>query len=170
VERLTSQILAQLPSGIQRPAYDRSRLATGIVHLGLGAFHRAHQAVMTEAAVAAGDLRWGIAGVHLRGRRVADVLTKQNGLYSVTERHGETAATRVVGVLRGALYACNALEHVLGTIANPRVAIVTTTVTEKGYSRHPATSDLDVDDPEIRHDFAHPQTPRTTLGVLAPVA
>jgi fructuronate reductase len=167
VQPLTSQALARLPTGIQRPAYDRSRLATGIVHLGLGAFHRAHQAVMTEAAVAGGDLRWGIAGVHLRGRRTADVLTKQDGLYSVTERYGEAAATRVVGVLRAALYARDALKDVLGAIAKPRVAIVTTTVTEKGYSRHPATSDLDLDDPDIRHDFAHPQTPRTTLGVLA---
>jgi fructuronate reductase len=167
VERLNSQSLARLPSAVQRPAYDRSRLATGIVHLGLGAFHRAHQAVMTEAAVSAGDLRWGIAGVHLRGRRRDDLLTQQDGLYSVTERHGELAVTRVVGVLRTAMYSCDALADVLGAIAEPQVAIVTCTVTEKGYSRHPATSDLDVDDPDIRHDFAHPRTPRSTLGVLA---
>jgi fructuronate reductase len=167
VEPLNSQTLARLPAAIQRPAYDRSRLATGIVHLGLGAFHRAHQALMTEAAVAAGDLRWGIAGVHLRGRRQADLVTQQDGLYSVTERHGELAATRVVGVLRLVLYSSDALEDVLGAIADPQVAIVTSTVTEKGYSQHPGTRDLDVDGPDIRHDFAHPRRPRSTLGVLA---
>ncbi len=167
MEPLNSQTLGRLPSVIQRPAYDRSRLATGIGHLGLGAFHRAHLAVMTEAAVHAGDLRWGIAGVHLRGRRGPDVVTKQDGLYSVIESHGGFAATRVVGVLRVALYVCDELEDVLGATANPQVAIVTSTVTEKGYSRNPATADLSMDDAEIQHEFAHPQTLRTTLGVLA---
>jgi fructuronate reductase len=167
VQQLTPDFLARLAPAVARPGYDRSRLRTGIVHLGLGAFHRAHQALFTEAAVMAGDLRWGIVGVHLRGRRMADVMAAQGGLYSVTERHGDRGATRVVGILRAALYAPETMSDVLGTIADPQVAIVTTTVTEKGYSQHPATSDLDLDDTDIRHDFAHPEAPRSTLGVLA---
>lgn len=154
------------PAVAQPPAAPAD-LRVGIVHLGLGAFHRAHQALYTEAAIAAGDRRWGIAGVHLRGQRMADVLQRQGGFYSVTERHGEQAATRIVGAVRAALYAPAALDRVLATIADPAVAIVTSTVTEKGYSLHPATSELALDDPDIAHDLRHPQAPRSTLGVLA---
>ena len=151
----------------QRPGYERSRLATGIVHLGLGAFQRAHQALYTEALVARGDKRWGILGVSLRDSRVADALAAQDHLYSVTERHGDNAHTRVVGALRGALYAPAALPQVIAAIADPATSIITSTVTEKGYSQNPATSDLDTADPGIRHDIANPYAPQTTLGVLA---
>lgn len=169
VTRLSAASLASLRSvgTVRLPAYERERLGSGIVHLGLGAFHRAHQALYTEALVAAGDLRWGIVGVSLRDARVATTLAAQDHLYSVTERHGEVAATRVVGNLRSALVAQQAGPEVLAAIADPATSIVTSTVTEKGYSQHPATSDLDLDDPGIRHDLAHPLTPRTTLGVLA---
>ncbi|HSI61200.1 MAG TPA: mannitol dehydrogenase family protein [Ideonella sp.] len=149
------------------PGYDRSRLASGIVHLGLGAFHRAHQALYTEALIERGDLRWGIVGVSLRDPRAATLLAAQDHLYSVTERHGDAATTRIVGALRRALVAPQALSEVIAAIADPATAIVTSTVTEKGYSQNPATSDLDLDDPGIRHDIAHPDAPRTTLGVLA---
>jgi fructuronate reductase len=149
------------------PSYDRSQLATGIVHLGLGAFHRAHQALYTEHVIASGDRRWGIVGVSLRDPRVAAVLKAQDHLYGVTERHGDDAHTRVVGALRSALFAPQALPEVIAAIANPATAIVTSTVTEKGYSQNPANGDLDLGDPGIRHDIAHPDAPQTTLGVLA---
>jgi fructuronate reductase len=164
---LATPTLAATRPPVRRPTYDRAALRTGIVHLGLGAFHRAHQAVFTEAAIEQGDLRWGIAGVHLRGRAMADVLNRQGGLYSVTERHGARAATRVIGSVREALYAPDALERVLSLLADPQVAIVTSTVTEKGYSQNPATADLAVDDADIAHDLAQPRAPRSTLGVLA---
>lgn len=161
---------AKLPSidhAITRPTYDRGRLAAGIVHLGLGAFHRAHQALYTEAVLESGDLRWGIVGVSLRDPFVADLLHAQDLLYSVTERHGDTARTRIVSALCRALYAPRALQQVVQAIADPATAIVSSTVTEKGYSQNPATSDLDTGDAGILHDMAHPDTPRTTLGVLA---
>ena len=85
----------------------------------------------------------------------------------MTERHSDEAHTRVVGALADALYAPNALQQVVGAIADPAVTVVTSTVTEKGYSQNPASSDLDVDDAAIRHDVSHPDTPRSTLGVLA---
>jgi fructuronate reductase len=150
-----------------RPPYDRSRLRTGIVHLGLGAFHRAHQALYTEALLERGDTRWGIAGVHLRGAEMAETLARQDHLYSVTERHGDAVQTRIVGALRAALYAPHCLSRVLELMADPNVTIVSTTVTEKGYCRDPATGELDQGDPGIRHDLLHPDTPQTTLGVLA---
>ncbi|MDE1948895.1 MAG: mannitol dehydrogenase family protein, partial [Burkholderiales bacterium] len=152
---------------MRRFGYDRSRLATGIVHLGLGAFHRAHQALYTEAAIARGDLRWGVAGVHLRGRRMADALAAQGLLYSVTERGAGEPATRIVGALRAAWFAPEQLATVLAALADPGVAVVTTTVTEKGYAPRPADGALDFQDPDIAHDLAHPEAPRSTLGLLA---
>lgn len=165
--RLSQRSLRYLADGVARPTYDRTRLARGIVHVGLGAFHRAHQALYTEAVVAQGDLRWGVVGVSLRDPRVSEALAAQDHLYSVTERHGDDAHTRVVGALRGALCAPRQLEQVIAVIADPATAIVTSTVTEKGYSQNPASTDLDTDDAAVRHDLANPQTPQTTLGVLA---
>ncbi|MEJ8850074.1 mannitol dehydrogenase family protein [Variovorax rhizosphaerae] len=149
------------------PTYDRTGVRRGLVHLGLGAFHRAHQALYTDALVANGDLRWGILGVSLRDARVSETLTAQDNLYSVTERHGDEAHTRVVGVLKGALFARNDLAKVIAAIADPLVSIVTSTVTEKGYNQDPASADLDVGDADVRHDIENPDVPRTTLGVLA---
>ncbi len=165
--RLSQRSLGALHGKAELPAYDRSRLARGIVHLGLGAFHRAHQALYTHALIARGDLRWGIVGVSLRDPRVAETLVAQDHLYTVTERHGDAARSRVVGALRDALFAPQAMPAVLAAIADPATAIVTTTVTEKGYSQNPATGDLDLADPGIQHDLANPDAPRTTLGVLA---
>ncbi|WP_218508413.1 mannitol dehydrogenase family protein [Variovorax sp. dw_308] len=164
---LSSDHLRAANASVTQPNYDRTRLQTGIVHLGLGAFHRAHQALYTEKVISEGDLRWGILGVSLRDPRVPDVLTAQDNLYSVTERHGDEARTRVVASLRGALFAPRDLARVIAAIADPSVSIVSSTVTEKGYSQNPASADLDMDDADVRHDIAHPEAPRTTLGVLA---
>ncbi|WP_245909532.1 mannitol dehydrogenase family protein [Sphaerotilus hippei] len=149
------------------PRYERDALRNGIVHLGLGAFHRAHQALYTEAVLNEGDLRWGIVGVHLRGRRLADVLRAQDQLWSVTERHAEQARTQVVGALRAALFAPEQGEAVLAALADPGVHVITSTVTEKGYSFQPASGELDLDDADLLHDLRHPAAPRSTLGVLA---
>jgi fructuronate reductase len=165
--RLSMASLSTLHGVAELPAYDRSQLASGIVHLGLGAFHRAHQALYTEALIARGDRRWGIVGVSLRDPHVAATLAAQDLLYSVTERHGQAARTRVVGALRSALFAPKAMLEVIAAIADPATTIVTSTVTEKGYSQNPASGDLDLADPGIRHDLSNPEAPRTTLGVLA---
>ena len=157
--QLSPATISAADARVVRPAYDRSRLAKGIVHLGLGAFHRAHQAIHTEQVVAGGDMRWGIVGVSLRDQRVPLTLASQDCLYSVTERHGDHARTQVVGALLCALHAPTQLEAVIASMADPATAIVTTTVTEKGYSQNPASGDLDLDDPAIRHDIQNPQAP-----------
>ena len=166
MRRLSGRSVDALRGICAVPAYDRGQLATGIVHLGLGAFHRAHQALYTEAAIGLGDNRWGIVGVSLRDPSVAVTLAAQDHLYSVTERHGEVARTRVVGALKDALFAPQAMPAVIAAIANPSTSLVTLTVTEKGYSQSPSTGDLDLDDPGIRHDLRQAGAPRTTLGVL----
>ncbi len=163
----TRGLLQLAPGAHQVPAYDRSALRTGIVHLGLGAFARAHVALYTEAAVAAGDMRWGITGVSLRDARVPALLGAQDQLYSVTGQHGHRVSTQVVGVLRQTLHAPSQLGQVLAALAHPLTAVVTLTVTEKGYGRHAATGDLDLTDADVQHDLAHSQSPRSTLGVLA---
>lgn len=103
----TPDFLRSAPPGTRRPCYDRRALRTGIVHLGLGAFHRAHQALHTETVLEQGDLRWGIVGVELRRRHTVDLLAAQDHLYSVTERDGHGARTRIVGAVHGALFAPN---------------------------------------------------------------
>ncbi len=164
---LSTATLPALAATTQRPGYARDRLRRGIVHLGLGAFHRAHQAVYTETLLERGDLRWGTLGIHLRERRMADRLAAQDTLYSVTESDGETTRSRVIGGLVGALHAPSARSAVLDALADPGVAIVSLTVTEKGYCIAPASGDLDEHDAGIRHDLLAPDTPQTTLGVLA---
>ncbi|MFP3479627.1 mannitol dehydrogenase family protein [Burkholderia sp. SIMBA_024] len=162
----TPDFLRTAPPGTRRPCYDRRALRTGIVHLGLGAFHRAHQALHTETVLEQGDLRWGIVGVELRRRHTVDLLAAQDHLYSVTERDGHGARTRIVGAVHGALFAPESLPALLALIADPAVSIVSLTVTEKGYCRRPGGG-LDTDDPAIRQDLATPDAPRTALGVIA---
>ena len=163
--RLSRKLLSTLPSDIEIPRYDMDGIECGIVHLGLGAFHRAQQALYTDD-ILGNDRRWGIVGVSLRDTAVRDLLTPQDCLYTVLERYGDNIQARVIGAIRAALHAPSDLEKVLGHIADPAVHVVTLTVTEKGYSQHPATGQLDLDDPNIRHDLANPDRPRSTLGIL----
>ena len=142
-------------------------LPAGIVHLGVGAFHRAHQAVFTEDAVAAAGGDWGIVAVAPRSRAVIDQLAEQDLLYSVTSLSAEAAATRVVGVLTGLLHAPSDPEAVVARIADPATRILTLTVTEKGYRLDPARGGLRAGDPEVLADLAGARPPRTVPGMLA---
>lgn len=164
--RLSERTRASLSSSVAQPAYDRTALRCGIVHLGLGAFHRAHQALYTEAAIADADNRWGIVGVSLRSKSVPDTLIPQDLLYCVLEREGQDVQARLVNVLRAALHAPTQLDEVLDALADPETHVVTSTVSEKGYSVHSATGELDVDDEQIRHDLAQPEAPVSTIGLL----
>ncbi|MEV0797196.1 mannitol dehydrogenase family protein [Kribbella sp. NPDC050281] len=147
------------------PAVDPRALSVGIVHLGLGAFHRAHQAVVTErAAVAGGETRWGITGVSQRSGRVRDQLAPQDGLYCVLERGLGDPSVQVIGSIREVLTAPEDPDAVVARIADPAVSVVTLTVTEKGYRA--AGHGLDLDDPEIQADLTG-RPPRTVVGQLA---
>lgn len=148
------------------PAYDRAALAPGIVHLGLGAFHRAHQALYTEALLAQGDLRWGIVGVSLRQADTRDALAPQDNLYTVALRDAGGEQLQVVGALVAALLAPEQPQAVLAAMADPRCHIVSLTVTEKGYCYDPASHALRLDHPDIAHDLAQPQAPRSAIGFI----
>ena len=95
--RLGPDTLDRLPAETARPAYDRSLVKRGVVHIGIGAFHRAHQAVVFDDALGAGDLRWGIVGVSLRSAGVRDQLAPQGGLYTLVVRDGDQETTRIIG-------------------------------------------------------------------------
>ncbi len=94
--RLSAKTLAALPADIERPGYDRALVQPGIVHLGVGAFHRAHQAVAFDDLIRAGDRRWGVVGASLRSPDVHDQLTPQDGLYTVLG----AGPPRIVGALQ----------------------------------------------------------------------
>jgi len=166
MDRLSSRTLAQLPPAVARPRYDRRVVQTGIVHLGLGAFHRGHEAVYTEAALNGGDLRWGILGVAMRSPDVRDALAPQDGLYTVAARADDSEALQVLGVLTGVRVAPEDPAGLVAAMADPRVAIVSLTVTEKGYGLDPASGDLDAGNADIRHDLDAPDAPRSALGLL----
>jgi fructuronate reductase len=166
VRQLDEITASSLPSSVAQPAYDRHAAATGVVHLGLGAFHKAHQAVVYEAALNSGDLRWGVLGASLRSRGVRDQLAPQGGLYTVTAREGSNEQTQLIGALRGVLVAPEDPAQLVQAMAKPDVHLVTLTVTEKGYKLDPAAGALIHDDPDLAADLKSLDRPRTAPGFI----
>ncbi|MBA2730940.1 MAG: mannitol dehydrogenase family protein, partial [Euzebyaceae bacterium] len=161
--RLDLSTLGSVPAAL-RPAYDPSGLGIGIVHLGIGAFHRAHQAVYTDDALATGSGNardWGICGVSQRSRDVPDRLQPQDGLYTVLERDTDATRARVVGCVRQVLLAPESPDELRQRIAAADTRIVSLTVTEKAYRHDPASGRLRVDDPAVAADLADPRPGRT---------
>lgn len=163
-DRLGLATLRRLPVEC-RPLLRPGTVPAGIVHLGLGAFHRAHQAVHTEAAVGAAGGDWGIIGVAPRSTEVVEALAAQDGLFSVSALSAEGAATRVVGALAGVRHAASDPAAVVRLLADPAIRVVTLTVTEKAYQLDPVTGALRAD-PELRADLSTDRPPRTVPGLL----
>ena len=130
--QLGAAALGRLPAAVERPAFDPASLKPGIVHLGIGAFHRAHQAVFTEDAIAADGGDWGIIGASLQHADVPDALSAQDGLYTV-ETLGEAPRYRVMGVLRQALFAPRDHAPLRAALVSPATHVITLTLSEKGY-------------------------------------
>ncbi len=135
------------------------------MHLGIGAFHRAHQADFTEDAVAATGEDWGICGVTQRSESVVHQLVPQDGLYTVATRDGHHEALRVLGVVREVKWALGDLQAVLDRMAAPSTTVITVTVTEKGYRHDPATRRFRPHDPEVAADLQG-RGPSTVIGQL----
>ncbi len=131
--RLSAATLDRVPPSVRRPAYDRTRVRAGVVHLGLGAFHRAHQALVFDDALAAGDQGWGVVGVSMRSAAMRDRLVPQDELYTVIVENQAEHEGRVVGALLDVLVAPEEPARVIEAIADPGVHLVTLTITEKGY-------------------------------------
>lgn len=155
-----TRLSASTAPGVARPT------STGIVHLGLGAFHRAHQAAFThEASLLTGDSSWGIVGVTQRSNAVAEQLLPQDGLFTLVEKGVGVERSSVIGSIVDVVSAVEDPAAVVTAIGDPGVRIVTLTVTEKGYRFDPATGRLRLDDPEIAADLTG-RAPRTVIGQL----
>lgn len=152
------------------PDYDRSRLRARILHIGFGAFHRAHQAVCADQLAREQQSDWGYIecgiNVHSTSNLLAS-LCQQDHLYTVTEMADNSETTRVVGVITAAVNArTDGIDAVIEAMAQPDIAIVSITVTEKGYCHHPANGQLNLEHPAIQHDIAHPDAPHSLPGVI----
>jgi fructuronate reductase len=168
MNRLSYATLAQLTptAEVRLPPAGAAEQTIGILHFGVGAFHRAHQAVFTEDAVlASGERQWGISGVTQRSSTVQEQLLPQDGLYGVLERSTAANRLRVVGAIREVLYPASQQDRLDARFDDPAVAIVTLTVTEKGYRRD-AHGRLDLSDPVVAQDIAG-GPPRSVIGRLA---
>jgi fructuronate reductase len=157
--RLSLAELHRVPAAF-RPAIDPRQRRVRLVHLGIGAFHRAHQAAYTEKC---GD--WGSCGVTQRSPRVAEQLAPQDCLYTLLVSDGTDIRPQVIGAVREVIYAGADPAAVTARIADPEVSIVSLTVSEKGYRHDPATGRLRLRDPEIAADLAG-RPPRTVIGQL----
>jgi fructuronate reductase len=163
--RLARATLTDIAAAVARPGYARDRISPGIVHLGLGAFARAHLAVHVDDCLP-NDPTWGIVGASLRKPEMRDALIPQDGLYTLAVRDSDRTSFRVIGAVMDVVVAIARPEALLARMAAPEIRIVSLTVTEKGYCRDPATGRLDTANPDIVHDIAHSDRPRSAPGYL----
>ncbi|PRX38148.1 mannitol 2-dehydrogenase [Meinhardsimonia xiamenensis] len=166
--KLCNATLAELPAGIERPRYDRARLRPGIVHIGVGNFHRAHQAwylhrLMQEGAA----LDWAILGAGVRAADAAmrEKLLAQDCLTTLIELAPDHRSAEVIGAMSGFLPVQSDNAALIAAMADPAIRIVSLTVTEGGYFTD-AAGGFDAGHPDIRHDAASPDTPRTAFGAI----
>jgi fructuronate reductase len=151
---------------VELPRYGRSQVKRGVVHLGIGAFTRAHQIAYFEHALNAGDLRWGVVAASLRSAGVRDQMKSQDCLYTLVERDGDTERLHLIGAVQDVLVAPENPHALVAAMASAETEIVTLTVTEKGYKLDPVTGALLLDDPAIVADLATPDAPQTAPGFI----
>lgn len=167
--KLADETLEDLPKGVQRPHYDRSALTAGIVHVGLGNFHRAHQAWYLHRLMQDGLAQdWAIIGAGVRPYDAAmrDRLLAQDCLTTLIELDPAGTSAEVTGSMIDYLPIVDGNGPLITTMANPWIRIVALTVTEGGYFINPGAGTFDTDHPDIQHDINHPATPRTVFGAI----
>jgi fructuronate reductase len=148
------------------PDYDLSAVSSGIVHLGIGAFHRAHMAAYIDSLLAKHP-DWAITGASLRRPDTRDALAPQDFLFTLAIRDASGTKARIIGSIRDVIDANTHRAELIETMAHPSTRIVSLTVTEKGYCYAPATGELDETNPDIVHDLAHPERPVSAPGIIA---
>lgn len=168
--RLRQSSLSTLPSHIEIPQYDASKVTTGIVHIGVGGFHRSHEAMYVNNYMnQTGDLSWGICGIGLRDadKKMQDTLVSQDYLYSLVEKHpsGERKVS-VIGAICDFMMATENPEAVIDKMSSEDVKIVSLTITEGGYNFDPVTGEFIADNPDVLHDIANPTAPKLVFGYL----
>jgi mannitol 2-dehydrogenase len=152
------------------PAYDRDLVTPGVVHVGVGGFHRAHQAMYHDRLMNEGmALDWGICGVGVLAadRSMKQALGAQDGLYTLVLKHSDgTYEPRIIGSIVEYLFAPDDPEAVIEKMAAEPTRIVSLTITEGGYNIHDATGEFDVTNPDVIHDLGPGAVPRTTFGLI----
>jgi fructuronate reductase len=161
--RLSEASLHSVRSGTILPTYDRGATRVGIVHIGPGAFHRAHQAFYVDTLLHS-DKRWAISALSLKSTGLRDALSAQQGLYTLIEL-GAAPRARVIGAIRELLVGATDTEAAFARLAARDTRIVSLTVTEKGYCLD-ATNQLDPANVDVAHDLVEPGKPRSTIGWL----
>jgi mannitol 2-dehydrogenase len=168
--QLNRATLSLLQPPVRVPAYDPATVTAGIVHLGLGNFHRAHMARYTHELMERDPaaLPWGILGAGLMpsDRRMLDALAPQDRLYTLVERSFDSETVTVIGSLAGVIFASEDSTALLDAIDGPEVRIVSLTVTENGYCLNPSTKRLDPEHRLIRADLAEPERPHSAIGII----
>ena len=158
------------PNYVAKPQYDRKTLTPGIVHIGVGGFHRAHQAMYLDTLMNQGEaLDWGIVGVGVMpgDKRMQQALAAQDYLYTLVVKHPDGRyEPRVIGSMVNYLFAPEETEAVIEQMADPAIRIVSLTVTEGGYNFHPVSGEFDLDNPQVRGDLANPTQPTTSFGLV----
>lgn len=153
-------------NGVAMPGYNPADHGCGIVHMGIGNFHRAHQAVYVDQILRRSGGDWRITAVSLRSPGVRDRMQSQNCLYTLCERSADSETMRVIGAVAKVLVAPENPGAVIDALAAESTSVVTVTVTEKGYCLKPGARHLDLSHPDIEHDVLHPAAPKTLVGFL----
>ncbi len=167
---LSNATLASLPPGVAGPTYDRDRVSVGIVHFGVGGFHRAHQAMYLDRLMSQGQaLGWGICGVGIMpaDQRMRDALRAQDCLYTLVVKNPDgTIAPTVIGSIIEYLFAPDDPDAVIERMADPKVQIVSLTITEGGYNFNAISGKFDETNPDVVHDLRAGAAPKTSFGLI----
>lgn len=169
-KKLNTHNLSKFADDVAVPNYDRSKVKAGIVHVGIGGFHRAHQALyMDQLLHTAGNENWGICGVALLefDKKIFDTLSEQDGLYTLVVKELDgTLTKRIIGSIVECLFAPQDPQAVIHKMADRAIKIITLTITEGGYNYNEATKQFDFENPLILHDLENPSNPKTIFGYL----
>lgn len=167
---LNTKTLLDFDAALEVPTYDRSKVTTGIVHFGVGGFHRAHQAMYIDTLLRRGEgFDWGICGVGVMpsDKRMRDALRAQDGLYTLALKHADgTLEGRVIGSIVEYLFAPDDPQAVIEKMASESTKIVSLTITEGGYNISDSTGEFDSSNPDVVHDLEPGTLPRTTFGLI----
>lgn len=168
--KLNKSNISKIGTQMHVPSYDRKQLKTGIVHIGVGGFHRAHQALVVQQLLEIdGNQDWGICGIGLRegDRKIAEVFNKQDCLYTLITRHpGGNVDSEVMGQMIDFLLAPDNPQTVIDRIAHPDTKILSLTITEGGYNLR-SDGEFDLDNADIQHELNNPDDPKTIYGYLS---
>lgn len=167
--RLSKATLPQAQAEVIRLGYEPDEHNVGIVHIGLGAFHRAHQAYYTDLALEQSGGDWRIAAVSMRSTQTAQDLSEQDGLYTLQACDDGASSLRIIASIAKALSWQNQRAEIQALLISPSTKIISLTVTEKAYCIDPGNGLIDLEHADVEHDLAHPDTPISVPGLLVSI-